>query len=314
MAVKMYFDPTLGLYLGPDAVGHKEFNETITNLLKAVVVETITERDALVSPKLFVLVLDATEDPTVTNGAAMYLGTFDATETRVWVKVMESESMDLVLQWANIQGRPISSPTQIDAHLNDISLHAGSRFEFLDTLVTSSNRLVLSGTGTDVDQEAYEFVEGEWLIAVADEVYAIAYNTTSNQWEISLITAPESPVVLYTGAAPNDTNLDTVTDWIKVEDSSPITLTITILPILDPITFVPNTTYIITAPCIGRLPITTLDKTWVKVAVKQTGDGTVVECASATDTLEDSVATIMNNTVATQTFIYKASEKMWYII
>lgn len=54
---------------------------------------------------LSVYVTDATADTTVASGGAFYL--YNGT---AWIKTAESESMDLVLQWANIQGRPESMP------------------------------------------------------------------------------------------------------------------------------------------------------------------------------------------------------------
>ena len=54
---------------------------------------------------LSVYVTDATADTTVTSGGAFYI--YSGTE---WIKTAESESMDIVLQWANIQGRPDSLP------------------------------------------------------------------------------------------------------------------------------------------------------------------------------------------------------------
>lgn len=54
---------------------------------------------------LSVFVTDATGDTTVASGGAFYL--YNGT---AWIKTAESESMDLVLQWANIQGKPDSMP------------------------------------------------------------------------------------------------------------------------------------------------------------------------------------------------------------
>lgn len=67
------------------------------------VVDDIATRD-LIDPKfssLSVYVKNATADTTVASGGAFYL--YDGT---TWVKTAEAESMDVVLQWANIQGTP----------------------------------------------------------------------------------------------------------------------------------------------------------------------------------------------------------------
>ncbi len=67
------------------------------------VVADIAERDALtgMKPGDQVWVLDATADATVNSGAAQYI--YVSTETG-WVKTAETESMDVVVQWGNVQG------------------------------------------------------------------------------------------------------------------------------------------------------------------------------------------------------------------
>lgn len=81
----------------------------------------IAARDAMTLTKsAFVYVQDATGDNTVTAGAAMYLYNL-ATET--WTKVTEYESMDLVLSWANLQGKPASTPEQIDTAVSQSHTH-----------------------------------------------------------------------------------------------------------------------------------------------------------------------------------------------
>lgn len=78
------------------------------------VVPNIAARDALAVGAMrnfLVLVTDATGDPTVTNGSALYVYREATTD---FVKLTEYESLDVVIQWANIQGRPVSSPAHID--------------------------------------------------------------------------------------------------------------------------------------------------------------------------------------------------------
>lgn len=88
------------------------------------IVADIAARNAL-SPtsNTQVLVLDATGDPTVTSGAATYLYQVSTTS---WIKLSEAESLDLVLQWANIQGKPTSSPTAIDTAVGNSHVHNGN--------------------------------------------------------------------------------------------------------------------------------------------------------------------------------------------
>lgn len=67
----------------------------------------IAARNAMTGlfPGLSVYVVDATADSTVTSGGAFYMYTGEA-----WIKTAEAESMDVVLQWANIIGKPESLP------------------------------------------------------------------------------------------------------------------------------------------------------------------------------------------------------------
>lgn len=87
-----------------------------------VIVADIAERDAL-SPAVntLVLVIDATGDPTVVVGAALYVYNVSAQE---YIKVAEYESMDVTVQWASIQGRPTSTPSEIDQAVADSHTHA----------------------------------------------------------------------------------------------------------------------------------------------------------------------------------------------
>lgn len=76
------------------------------------VISDIAARDAMTPDRnLLGLVLDASGDATVNAGAALYVyNTVDTT----WTKVSEFESLDVVLEWSAIQGRPSSSVADID--------------------------------------------------------------------------------------------------------------------------------------------------------------------------------------------------------
>lgn len=75
------------------------------------IVETIDERDSLTEDDLFVgfsvFVKDATGDTTVKRGGAYYV--YDGAK---WIKTAESESLDVVLSWDAIMGKP----TTIDGY------------------------------------------------------------------------------------------------------------------------------------------------------------------------------------------------------
>lgn len=70
---------------------------------QAVIVETIAARDALDPKPGLVWVQDASADPTVTRGAAMYL--WNAV-SEVWIKTAETESMDVTITWDLVQNKP----------------------------------------------------------------------------------------------------------------------------------------------------------------------------------------------------------------
>ncbi|MEG2004470.1 MAG: hypothetical protein RR014_00385 [Bilophila sp.] len=97
----------------------------LSNVKEIRIVNTIAERDALADAfvGMSAYVKNATGDSTVSAGGAYYI--YDGT---AWVKTAESESMDVVLQWANIQGKPYTDveladmATKKHAHTNAASL------------------------------------------------------------------------------------------------------------------------------------------------------------------------------------------------
>lgn len=103
----------------------------------------IAARDALASGlerNVLVLVLDATGDATVTSGSALYAynraaGTF--------AKVAEYESMDVVVQWSSIQGRPSSTAAQIDSTVSQSHSHTNKAT--LDLLSADTDGLTYNG-------------------------------------------------------------------------------------------------------------------------------------------------------------------------
>lgn len=70
----------------------------------------IAARDADTEPPIFALVLDASADPEVTSGAALYY--YKLTE---WQRIAEYDSLSFAADWDSLTGKPISSPTDIDA-------------------------------------------------------------------------------------------------------------------------------------------------------------------------------------------------------
>ena len=109
------------------------------------IVADIAARNALSPTKnTQVLVLDATGDSTVASGAATYLYRVSTTS---WIKISEAESLDLILQWTNIQGKPTSSPSAIDTAVSNSHTHNGNLTQLnkigenVDALFTYNNAL-----------------------------------------------------------------------------------------------------------------------------------------------------------------------------
>jgi len=85
------------------------------------VVNDITARNAL-APSVVTLayVINATGDVTVSTGGATYV--FNP-GTSTWTKIAEFESLDMVLSWANITGKPTFSPANIDLAVTNSHTH-----------------------------------------------------------------------------------------------------------------------------------------------------------------------------------------------
>ena len=65
--------------------------------------------------------LDASADATVTSGAATYIYN---SSTSAWLKIAEHESMDVTIDWTDIQNRPASSVADIDDAVTKRHTHA----------------------------------------------------------------------------------------------------------------------------------------------------------------------------------------------
>lgn len=85
----------------------------VSGKVPCYVVNDIAARDGLESPNQGDLcwVKDATADATVSTGAAQYI--YDGS---AWVKIAEAESMDLVVNWADIQGKEAVETAMAKAH------------------------------------------------------------------------------------------------------------------------------------------------------------------------------------------------------
>jgi hypothetical protein len=97
-------------------------NTAVAGTSHMYVVTDIAARDAL-APAVVTqaLVVNATGDTTVAAGAATYV--FNPTGS-VWTKISEHESMDLVINWTDIVGRPTSTVAEIDDAVGKTHVHA----------------------------------------------------------------------------------------------------------------------------------------------------------------------------------------------
>lgn len=95
----------------------------ITGLAQAQIVNDIAARDALIpslTQNIIVYVLNATADSTVSSGGATYLWRDSTSE---FIKIAEFESMDAVVTWSSITGKPSSSPSAIDTAVTNSHTH-----------------------------------------------------------------------------------------------------------------------------------------------------------------------------------------------
>jgi hypothetical protein len=108
------------------AITKSEIQDLINSAIKAanaiLYAADITARNALsLSSNAMVYVADATGDSTVKSGAALYF--YDSSK-QTFTKVAEYESMDLVITWDIIQGKPTSAVADIDAAVTKAHTHA----------------------------------------------------------------------------------------------------------------------------------------------------------------------------------------------
>jgi len=97
---------------------------------------------ATLDASAMILVVDASGDPTVETGSALYA--WDAAAEQVY-KLSEYESMDVVLSWADLAGRPASTPADIDSAVE--LRHAHSNKAVLDQLGGDADGLTYGGVG-----------------------------------------------------------------------------------------------------------------------------------------------------------------------
>lgn len=97
------------------------------------IVSNIQQRDKITPDQGYLVwVEDATGDETVKSGGAAYLY-----RNSKWIKIFESESLDLSLEWSKIKDKPTSSPSEIDSAV--ALRHAHDNQQILDGITSSSS-------------------------------------------------------------------------------------------------------------------------------------------------------------------------------
>lgn len=115
----------------------------LANLNALEIVANIAARNALAgnNRNQMVLVIDATGDATVAAGSALYA--FRNSDD-TWLKLTEYESLDVVVQWANISGKPASAAALIDDAVN--KRHAHANLAVLDLITAPGGVMNYNGT------------------------------------------------------------------------------------------------------------------------------------------------------------------------
>ncbi len=123
------------------AIVDSHINTALADFNIVEIVADIQARGALSTARnLMALVLDATGDPTVTSGAALFAYRESTTQ---WLKIAEYESMDVTLTWASISGKPNAAVALIDDAVNKRHAHANSIY--LDKISEAAGQMTYNG-------------------------------------------------------------------------------------------------------------------------------------------------------------------------
>lgn len=130
--------------LAVDTAVDTAINDAIAASNAIEIAADIAARDVIgagLNRNALVLVLNATGDATVTTGGAMYAFN-NSTDT--FSKVTEYESLDRVITWAEISGKPASTAAAIDNAVADSHVHANAAV--LNALGDNAGALTYNGT------------------------------------------------------------------------------------------------------------------------------------------------------------------------
>lgn len=120
----------------------KALEGTLAGTIKKYVVNDIPARDLLEDVNVgdLCFVKDASGDPTVESGYALYI----YNETSTWSKISEQEGLDIVFSWEGLEGKPSSSVSNIDDAVSKRHEHANK--EHLDKISDSDGKPTYNGS------------------------------------------------------------------------------------------------------------------------------------------------------------------------
>jgi hypothetical protein len=154
-------------YAGLDATGRIPTSMLPLNYKEIKVVNNLPDRDAITQFEgLIVLVKDASGDPTVASGWAEYVS-----DGSTWTKIGEGESLDMVLDWANLQGKPTSSVAGIDDAVAKRHSHANKGIlDLTEQPFTTALKTKLDGISAGANKVSASTVNGNVKVDGAEVI------------------------------------------------------------------------------------------------------------------------------------------------
>ena len=179
-----------GGYASLDAGGLIPVDQLPDTAKEIQVAATIIERDAIVPYSgLRVHVLDATADLTVLGTWAEYLYA-----TTTWVKTSEADSIDVILDWAEIVDKPTSAVINIDAAVAQRHVHSNSVvLQGIEESFTTLQKLKLDTIATAATNYTHPVTHPAEMITVTEALQFTSL-TEKAAWNAKL------DALTYTGA------------------------------------------------------------------------------------------------------------------
>lgn len=147
--VESYVTDDVGVakYLGNSTMINELIDTKLAAYTGAIIVAVdITDRDTYkdggvneLSKNALIVVLDASGDPTVNTGSALYLYE-DVND--IFHKLAEYESLDIVVDWSSIQNGPTSSGLQVDNAVTQA--HSHPNLGVLDSISDSGSGMIIT--------------------------------------------------------------------------------------------------------------------------------------------------------------------------